>query len=390
MCRVAVCGQEMQGQGTCLRGEAPVPYIAVERFHAAVRQACACLIDTDLMPMSAPNHGPHIGVCRVLALLLAIEGGATGVRGDEFKLVGGGSLEGHWLNRDDSPNALYEMRTTHGVRVVLDKTSIIQAAPGTSAEEQYRAIVACQGEDVAGQWAVAEWCRTHALEPLRRQHLRRVLDLEPDHAGARQALGYTQVRGRWVTQAEFMQQQGYVLYRGKWQLSQEVERAEAERRTALAERQWYRQLLRWRHEWLTQRSEDVTAQVLEVRDPQAVPGLAIMMHREELRPLKILWIRTLARIRTPEACDLLADVVLQDTDLEVIHECLDCLVEIDSPHIRRTFLEALKHENNDCVNRAGLALGRLGGKTAIDALIDALVTHHVLHTRAREMVKPIR
>ena len=153
---------------------------------------------------------------------------------------------------------LYEMRTTHGVRVVLDKTSIIQAAPGTSAEEQYRAFVACQGDDVAGQWAVAEWCRTHALEPLRRQHLRRVLDLEPDHAGARQALGYTQVRGRWVTQAEFMQEQGYVLYRGKWQLSQEVERAEAERRTALAERQWYRQLLRWRHDWLTQRSEDVT------------------------------------------------------------------------------------------------------------------------------------
>ncbi len=275
------------------------------------------------------------------------------------------------------------MRTTHGVRVVLDKTSIIQAAPGTTAEEQYRAFVGCQSDDVAGQWAVAEWCRTHALESLRRQHLRRVLDLEPDHAGARQALGYTQVRGRWVTQAEFMQQQGYVLYRGKWRLSQEVERAEAERRTALAERQWYRQLLRWRHEWLAQRSAEVTTQVLEVRDPQAVPGLAILLRREELRPLRILWIRTLAGIRTPEACDLLAEVVLQDTDLEMIHECLDCLVEIDSPHAQRTFLEALKHENNHCVNRAGLALGRLGGNAAIDALIDALVTHHVLQTRAK-------
>ncbi len=60
---------------------------------------------TDLMPMSALNHGPHLGVCRALALLLAIEGGAAGVGGDEFKLVGGGSLEGHWLNRDDAPNA---------------------------------------------------------------------------------------------------------------------------------------------------------------------------------------------------------------------------------------------------------------------------------------------
>ncbi len=134
---------EDAGPGTYLRGEAPVSYIAVERFHAAVRQASACLIDTDLINMSVPNHGPHIGVCRVLVLLVATEGGATGVRGDEFELVGGGRLQGHWLNRDDSSNAVYEMRTTHGVRVVLDKTSIIQAAPGTSAEQQYRAIVAC-------------------------------------------------------------------------------------------------------------------------------------------------------------------------------------------------------------------------------------------------------
>ncbi len=242
---------------------------------------------------------------------------------------------------------------------------------------------------MAGQWALAEWCRAHGLDQLRRQHLRRILDLEPDHAGARQALGYTQVRGQWVTQDEFMRQQGYVLYRGKWQLSQQVELAEAERRSAggAAVVSAVPALATRRADAALRGSDGSSA-----RGPRSAgrAGTGDHVRREELRPLKMLWIRTLANIGTPEACDLLVDVVLQETDLEVVHGCLDCLAEIDSPHVRRTFLEALKHENNDCVNRAGLALGRLGGKTAIDALIDALVTHHVLRTRAREMVKPTR
>ncbi|MHB8867099.1 MAG: hypothetical protein ACYC6N_32455, partial [Pirellulaceae bacterium] len=226
--------------------------------------------------MSTVNYRSHRGVCQALVLLVTFAGGGTLVPGDEFKLVGGGSLRGHWLNADDASRAVYEMRTMQGVRIVLDKASILQAAPASSPEEQYRALVARHGDDVAGQWALAEWCRAHGLEPLRRQHLRRILDLEFHHPGARQALGYSQVRGRWVTQEEFMQEQGYVLYRGKWQLSQEVERAEAERRDALATRQWYRQFLRWRHDWLTQHSAQVMTQVLEIRDPLAVPGLAIM------------------------------------------------------------------------------------------------------------------
>lgn len=320
----------------------------------------------------------------MLVLLVAAEGGTAAARGDEFELVGGGRLQGHWLNRDDSSHAVYEMRTMHGVRIVLDKTWILQAAPGVSAEQQYQEAVARYGDDAAGQWALADWCRDQGLDQLRRQHLRKILELEPDHAGARQALGYSQVRGQWVTQEEFMREQGYLLYRGKWRLSQEVELAEAERRSDLAARQWYRQFLRWRRDGLMQCDTEVTAQIREIRDPLAVPGLKIMLRREALRPLKMLWIRALANTGTPEAFDILVDVVLMETDMEVVHGCLDCLAEIHSPHVQRRFQETLKHENNDCVNRAGLALGRLGEKAAVDALIDALVTHHVLRVFAKK------
>ena len=104
----------------------------------------------------------------------------------------------------------------------------------------------------------------------------------------------------------------------------------------------------------------------------------ILLHQESATGAKMLWIHTLANIRTPQALDVLVDVVLLDRDLEVVHGCLDCLVDIRSPVVQQRLQESLRHEHNECVNRAGLALGRLGQRSAIDSLIDALITRHVV------------
>jgi len=298
------------------------------------------------------------------------------VRGDVFDLVGGGRLQGEWLNRDDAAATQYQIRTTHGVTVVLDRASVKQARDERSTEELYQEIRTRYADDEAGQWAVAEWCREHGLDRQRRQHLERLLELAPDHLAARRALGYSQVRGRWRTQEEVMEEQGYVLYRGRWRLPQQVELMETQRRRELEERQWYRQLCHWRHDLTTERREQAVAAILAVRDPCAVPGITVLLRREETRPMKMLWVNTLARIQSPQALRVLVDVVLEDLDLEVAHGCLDLLVPIRSPLVQRWFLESLRHEQNGVVNRAGVALGRLGDRSAVDSLIDALVTLH--------------
>jgi HEAT repeat protein len=175
-----------------------------------------------------------------------------------------------------------------------------------------------------------------------------------------------------------MRERGYVLYRGRWRLSQEVELMEAERRRELAERQWYRQLLRWRRDGMPEHADAAASAILEIRDPLAVPGLVSLLHREELRSAKLLWIRALSNIGSPEALQVLVDVVLQERDREVIHACLELLQEHRSPLVRQRLQETLTDEHNELVNRAGLALGHLGETSAIDSLIDALVTHHRL------------
>ena len=63
----------------------------------------------------------------------------------------------------------------------------------------------------------------------RETHLRRVIELDPNHAEARHALGYSQVNGKWATRDEVMTQRGYRKYKGKWMLPQEIDVLENKR-----------------------------------------------------------------------------------------------------------------------------------------------------------------
>ena len=66
--------------------------------------------------------------------------------------------------------------------------------------------------------------------------MRRVIELEPNHAAARRALGYSQVNGKWTTQKEAMEEQRLRARRsGKWMLSQEVELSENKRKLDAAQ-----------------------------------------------------------------------------------------------------------------------------------------------------------
>jgi len=332
----------------------------------------------------------HVASCLGLLLLLHGAGGKPSVWGDVFELSGGGRLEGEWLNGDEPGAAQYVMRTAQGMRVVLDRGDVLAARREVSAEELYRETAAHYPDDVAGNWALAEWCRQQGLTARRERHLRRVLELDSNHAQARVALGYSQVDGRWLTREEAMRERGYVLYRGKWCLSQQVELMEVQRRQRVAEIQWLRQLARWRHDLSTERCGAATASILAIQDPNAVPGLATMLQQETTRPPKVLWIRTLAQIKSPRALDVLINVVLTEADLEIVHGCLDVLVEVGDPQVQRKFLELLRDESNVAVNRAALALGRLEQPSAIDSLIDALVTNHTIRVGGPPSKAPVR
>ena len=138
-------------------------------------------------------------------------------------LTGGGRVVGELVNRDESPRQRYVVQAADGAKVTLDAAQVQQVLHPRPEEAEYERIRPTYADTAAAQWELAQWCREHKLPKQREVHLRRVIELDPNHAEARHALGYSQLDGQWVTRDEVMTQRGYVKYKGKWMLPQEKE-----------------------------------------------------------------------------------------------------------------------------------------------------------------------
>lgn len=65
-----------------------------------------------------------------------------------------------------------------------------------------------QSPDTAdGHLAMARWCLSRKMVDQARAHLSRILDFAPEHPGARNALGFVQVGGRWLSPQEMEKMQ---------------------------------------------------------------------------------------------------------------------------------------------------------------------------------------
>jgi len=298
---------------------------------------------------------------------------------DVFVLHNGGRIRGRWVNRDDRPLKNYVIETEHGGRVLLDAGQVQQTIRQDPKLAEYERIASKAADTVDAQWKVAEWCRENRLNGQRRAHLRRIIHLDPDHAGARYGLGYSQVRGQWSTPEEIKKGRGYELHDGRWRLRQEIALLEAEKKLEQTEKDWLSRLIRWREMLGTEKTHEAVQRISEVRDPHAVRPLANLLSAEPLRQVKMLYIRALAAIANRPAVQTLYNATLQDPDEEIFHACLDAIVRLNPPHMSKQYVEVLKDKNNVRLNRAAHALGRMEDKSVISPLIDALVTtHHIV------------
>jgi len=268
------------------------------------------------------------------------------------------------------------IETAQGVRLALDASQVRQAILEKQAVGEYERIVAKFPDTIDGQWKLAEWCREKGLRKQREGHLRRIIMLDPNHAGARRGLGYSQVRGEWVTREQIQTRRGYELHDGRWRLGQEIDLLEAEKKLDHAEKEWLTQLVRWREVLKTERSGDAVKRISEIRDPHAVRGLAQLLGEEQHRRVKMLYVDALARIGNRAAIQALFLATLRDPDEEIFHACLDKIVKCEPPHMAEQYVKILKDKNNVRLNRAAHALGRLDDESVISPLIDVLITTH--------------
>lgn len=312
---------------------------------------------------------------RLCCAALFVLGAAVGaVRGEVFVLTNGGRLLGELLNADESPRQSYAIRTADGVEITLDPAQVKEVHRTRPELLEYEKIEPRYADTVEGQWALAQWCAEHGLRLQREKHLRRIIELDPEYADARHALGYAKYGNKWKTVAEEKTERGMILDHGRWILPQEKRLQDEKKDSEGAERAW---IVKLRHMLAEAANDPAAADNLgTIEDPVATRAVSETLAREPREEVRILLIHSLGRIGTPTALRTLAACAIDDEVAEVRRACIDELRRHPGASASDYFVGRLRDKNNLIVNRAGEALKYTGGPSAISPLINALVTIH--------------
>jgi len=312
---------------------------------------------------------------RWLILLLVLNAGFV-CRAEVFVLANGGRISGELVNRGESPRKQYMIKVAGEGQITLAASQVEQVLNRRPEEEEYEKIRPAYTDTVEGQWALAEWCRRQKLPVERETHLKRVIELDPNHVEARRALGYIQSDGQWTTQDELMIDRGYKRYKGRWMLPQQIELIESRSKLENAQQEWFQNIKRWRG-WLgTDRDKQARENFNNIADPMAVKALLLNLRDDASLPARLIYIDALAKINTLEAARGLAIASIEDSDEEVRLTCLDRLQSEKRPEIVAYYVGKLRDKDNPVINLAGVALGRMNDPSAVGPLIDAVVTTH--------------
>ncbi len=148
---------------------------------------------------------------------------AQGSLGDVIQLKTG-RLEGEILEKS---NGQLRIRTTTGIVTTIDEADILSIEQRDTPHQVYETMAAkLSPDDAGGHFGLAMWCRDHQLNDEMKEELAAALKSDPDHAGARAALGHVKTDKGWMTQEDAMRAKGMVLVDGQWITKEEAEKRE--------------------------------------------------------------------------------------------------------------------------------------------------------------------
>jgi hypothetical protein len=143
---------------------------------------------------------------------------------DEVYLKGGAKFSGRIESQTDT---MVTIDIGSGV-VGVAMSRVDHIVKGHSPLDEYDERAKKLGpQDVAGWKSLGHWAAEQGLSAQAREAYGKVVAAAPNDAEARQALGYVQVGGQWLTEEESYRASGYVKYQGEWMTKEEAEREDA-------------------------------------------------------------------------------------------------------------------------------------------------------------------
>jgi hypothetical protein len=141
---------------------------------------------------------------------------------DEVVLKNGSKIEG--TVKEDGNKVVIDVGSG---TITVDRSEVkaINRPNNGSAAEFERRQKELSPDDVQGQWQLYLWTKQQeGFKARADRQLQKILELDPNHEGARRALGYVNHKGAWLTQDEYKATLGLVKYNGEWVSADTAER----------------------------------------------------------------------------------------------------------------------------------------------------------------------
>jgi hypothetical protein len=132
---------------------------------------------------------------------------------DEVVLKNGSKIEG--TVKEEGNKVLIDVGSG---TITVDRSEVKAINKSTGLIEEFdRRQKETKPDDVEGQWQLYLWTKQQEGFKSRADRiLQRIVEIEPNHEGARRALGYVNHKGVWLTQDEHKATLGLVKYNGDW------------------------------------------------------------------------------------------------------------------------------------------------------------------------------
>jgi len=291
------------------------------------------------------------------------------VSADIFVTRAGDKIEGELIEERDRD---YRLRTRMGV-IDLPKERVEKIIKKASPWARYTARRKSCPNTADAHYELAKWCKGEKLDAEYRDELKRAIELDPDHAAAREELGYRRnKKGDWFAPKS-----------GKGPTADDV----AARRAAAEEERLLRKLVtnwfvkvkaihkgRLSRRTGTPRREKFAEgreQILAIRDPLAIPAITGVLSTGS-REARLLMVEALAEFEEDEATMNLLVASILDPSLEVRTTAAAALVPRKDKRIVNRLMSALYSEEEVMLRNAATALGVLKAHSAVDDLIGVL------------------
>ena len=268
---------------------------------------------------------------------------------------------------------------TSGGDVSISKESVLSVDRSPTRREQYQTrLAAIDAKDPDQHYLLGLWCRRQGLKRESEYHLNYACGLDPDHAGARRALGQVRYEGKWMPEAEAKDAMGMRLVDGRWMTKEAAALAEAEALKRDLARQVARQVDAIAEVLANPKNDqaryDAEDRLAAMRDPLAYDAV-LALARHENPDVRRAALRAADRINIPGVGAETLAHALYDTDPYVRERARKILERRWDESMLVETLKALRDPDTPPVRfAAALVLGVARPYQAIEPLIEQIYT----------------